>query len=61
MGKSRWKSKTHWVAAAITMLGVLEANSAVLQGLLGPYYGLSHIIIGLAMAGLREVTKEPLK
>lgn len=61
MKKSRVKSKTNWTALAITLLGVVEMNYPLLKDLLGDWYGVSFIAVGVAMALLREFTKEPVR
>lgn len=61
MKKSRVKSKTNWTAIAIAALGVVEMNYPLLKSLLGDWYGVSFIAIGVAMALLREFTKEPVR
>ena len=58
--KSRIKSKTHWTAAAIAGLGMVETNFPMIRDYLGDYYGLSYIGIAVIMAVLREVTTEPV-
>ena len=58
--KPRYKSKTHIIAAIITGLGVIETNAPMVRELLGEWYGLSYIAIGVAMAVLREMTREPV-
>lgn len=61
MSKSRLKSKTNWTALAITILGVVDMNYPLLKSLLGDWYGLSYIAIGVTMAVLREFTKESVR
>lgn len=61
MKKSRVKSKTNWTALAVAVLGVVEMNYPLLKGLLGDWYGISFIAVGIAMALLREFTKEPVR
>lgn len=59
--KSRLKSKTNWTALAVSVLGVIEMNYPMLKPMLGDYYGLSFIAVGIVMAVLREFTKEPVR
>lgn len=59
--KSRLASKTNWTAVLIAMMGFVEVNAGLLQELLGKWYGMTYIAIGLAMIALREVTKGPVK
>lgn len=61
MAKSRLKSKTNWTALGIAVLGVIEINYSLLKPLLGDWYGLSFIGVSVAMAVLREFTKEPVR
>jgi len=61
MKKSRLKSKTNWTALAIAALGVVDMNYPLLKSWLGDWYGVSYIAIGIAMAVLREFTKEPVR
>lgn len=60
--KKRIKSKTHWAAAILAALAVLEASSGSLSLVLGEH---SAAIVGLAaavvMAMLREVTVAPIQ
>jgi len=57
---SRLKSKTNLVGIAIAILGVVEMNAPLLQEILGKWYGLTYIGIGITMVILREVTKVPV-
>jgi hypothetical protein len=56
----RLKSKTNLTAIAIAVLGVVETNAPMLRDLLGEWYGLTYVGIGVAMVILREVTKTPV-
>lgn len=58
--KPRIKSKTNWVGVLIAVLGIVEVNALMLQDLLGQWYGLTYIGIGVAMVVLREMTTEPV-
>ena len=60
VGKSRWKSKTNWVAIAIGVIGVLETNLGMLREVLGEWYGVTYVGIAAVMFALREITKEPV-
>lgn len=56
----RLKSKTNLAGLAIAAMGVLETNAPMLREMLGSYYGLTYIAIGIIMVVLREVTTEPV-
>lgn len=56
MSKEFWKSSTMQVAALVAVMGVVETNFAMLQDLLGQWYGLSYIGLSVAMVLLRMKT-----
>ena len=58
--KPQMKSKTNLAGVLVAMLGVVETNAPMLRDMLGDWYGLTYILIGVAMVGLRQVTKEPV-
>ena len=58
--KNRLKSKTYWFAFTLTLLGPVEMNFHLMKDLLGDYYGVSFIVIAVAVAALREVTNGPV-
>ena len=61
MMKSQIRSKTNWAGVLVMALGVVETNAPMLRDLLGDWYGLSYITIGVAMVILRQVTTGPVK
>ena len=56
----RLKSRTNLTGLAIAVLGVVEMNAPMIQELLGKWYGLTYIGIGVAMVILREITTKPV-
>lgn len=57
---ARLKSKTYRLQLAVLLLGVLEINFHLLQSYLGEWYGLSFVVISVAGAVMRELTKAPV-
>lgn len=57
---ARLKSKTYQLQLAVLLLGVLEINFHFLQSYLGEWYGLSFVVISVAGAVMRELTKAPV-
>lgn len=60
MVKQRLKSKTYWLAIAITVLGAVQANYPHIKELLGEHSGIAYTGIAVLVALLRELTKEPV-
>ena len=60
MMKSQIKSRTNWAGVLVMALGVVETNAPMLRDLLGDWYGLTYIGIGVAMVILRQVTTGPV-
>lgn len=58
--KQRLRSKTYYLGLVIMVLGYLEQNAALLKTMLGDYYGLFVMGVGVAVLVLREITKEPI-
>lgn len=54
------KSRTFDTAALIAVLGVVETNFGLMQGMLGQWYGLSYIVIAGLVVYLRMVTTGPV-
>lgn len=55
-------SKTMWFSLALVVLGALFDLFPTLQSILDPkYYSISLVIIGLVVAVLRALTKEPIR
>lgn len=60
--KKRSRSKTYRVAVFLAaIMAPVEVSFHLLQNTLGDYYGVSFIIVGIVMAGLREVTNTALE
>lgn len=61
--KQRLKSKTYWLALLTTLLGIVQANPAILgwAGLSGSDAGNVLIGIGILGAVIRELTTGPLQ
>ena len=57
---SRLKSRTNLTAIAIGVVGAIEMNAPMLQGILGEWYGLTYVGIAVTMVILREITTEPV-
>jgi len=56
------QSKTMWFSLALVVLGALFDLFPTLQAILDPkYYSISLVIIGVVVAILRAITKEPLR
>ena len=56
-----YKSKTMWFSVALVVFGSLYDNLPVLQSVIDPkYYGIILTVIGVIVALLRYVTKEPI-
>jgi hypothetical protein len=55
-------SKTMWFSLALVVLGALFDLFPTLQAIIDPkYYSLSLVAIGLAVAVLRFITKDPIR
>ena len=55
-------SKTMWFSLALVVLGALFDLFPTLQAILDPrYYSISLVAIGVVVAVLRFVTKEPIR
>ena len=55
-------SKTMWFSLALVVLGALFDLFPTLQAIIDPkYYSLSLVAIGLAVAILRFITKDPIR
>jgi hypothetical protein len=55
------KSKTIWFSIALVVLGVVMDNFSTLQNIVPEHmYGISYILIGIAVALLRFKTSEPI-
>lgn len=56
-----YKSKTMWFSVALVVFGALLDNLPMLQAIIDPkYYGIIFTIVGVIVALLRYVTKEPI-
>ena len=55
--KKRAKSKTYYLALAVTGLGAVQTALPGIQDQLKDYYGFVTLGIGVAIAVLRELTK----
>jgi len=56
-----YKSKTMWFSVALVVFGALLDNLPALQSIIDPkYYGIILTIVGIIVALLRYVTKEPI-
>ncbi len=49
----RLKSKTYWLAICVAMSSQLP----VIKDLLAEYYGITSVVLAVAIAALREMTK----
>lgn len=59
--KGSLKSKTMWLSAAVSTIGVIESNSDLVNAVLGDnYYGSLMVGVGIASALLRTVTNKSL-
>jgi len=55
-------SRTMWFSFALVVLGAIFDNFSYLQNVISDkYYGIILIVIGVAVAILRFITKEPLE
>lgn len=55
-------SKTMWFSLALVVLGALFDLFPTLQAIIDPrYYSISLVFIGLVVAILRFITKEPIR
>jgi hypothetical protein len=55
-------SKTMWFSLALVILGALFDLFPTLQAILDPrYYSFSLVVIGVLVAILRYLTKEPIR
>jgi hypothetical protein len=55
-------SKTMWFSLALVVLGVVYDNFSYVQNIIDPrVYGISLIVIGIAVAILRFITTMPLE
>lgn len=61
MVKQRVKSKTYLLSLIVTALGVIQTNYPLIQEQFGEHSGSVFIVIGIAIAVLRELTTKPLK
>jgi len=56
-----YKSKTMWFSVALVIFGALLDNLPALQSIIDPkYYGIILTVVGVIVALLRYVTKEPI-
>lgn len=56
-----YKSKTMWFSVALVIFGALLDNLPYLQSIIDPkYYGIIFTVVGVIVALLRYVTKEPI-
>lgn len=56
-----YKSKTMWFSVALVIFGALLDNLPYLQSIIDPkYYGIIFATVGIIVALLRYVTKEPI-
>ena len=56
------KSRTIWFSFLLVVFGALFDLFPTLQSILDPkYYSISLVVIGLVVAILRFVTKEPIR
>lgn len=60
--KKMRQSKTMWFSLALVILGALFDLFPTLQSILDPkYYSISLVVIGLVVAVLRALTKDPIR
>lgn len=58
----RLKSKTYWLAIVVGVLGAVQIAWPTMLPVMGEkLFGWTTLIIGVAVALLREVTREPLQ
>ena len=56
------KSKTMWFSLALVIFGALFDNFSYVQNIINPqYYGVCFIGIGVIVAILRFLTREPIQ
>ena len=56
-----YKSKTMWFSVALVIFGALLDNLPALQSVIDPkYYGIILTVVGVIVALLRYITKEPI-
>jgi hypothetical protein len=56
-----YKSKTMWFSVALVIFGALLDNLPYLQSIIDPkYYGIIFATVGVIVALLRYITKEPI-
>jgi len=56
-----YQSKTMWFSVALVIFGALLEYLPYLQTIIDPkYYGIIFAIVGIIVAVLRYVTKEPI-
>ena len=56
-----YKSKTMWFSVALVVFGALLDNLPALQSVIDPkYYGIILTVVGIIVALLRYITKEPI-
>jgi hypothetical protein len=56
-----YQSKTMWFSVALVIFGALLEYLPYLQSVIDPkYYGIIFAIVGVIVAVLRYVTKEPI-
>ena len=56
-----YQSKTMWFSVALVIFGALLDNLPMLQSIIDPkYYGIIFTVVGVIVALLRYVTKEPI-
>jgi hypothetical protein len=57
-----YKSKTMWFSVALVVFGALLDNLPYLQSIIDPkYYGIIFTVVGIIVALLRYITKEPIQ
>ena len=60
--KKMRQSKTMWFSLALVIFGALFDLFPTLQSILDPkYYSISLVVIGLVVAVLRALTKDPIR
>jgi len=56
-----YQSKTMWFSVALVIFGALLEYLPYLQSVIDPkYYGIIFAVVGITVAILRYVTKEPI-
>ena len=56
-----YQSKTMWFSVALVIFGALLENLPYLQSVIDPkYYGIIFATVGIIVAILRYITKEPI-